>query len=128
MTEIVRFKESPYLKEKITDDIYDALHQCNPIQELLREQARRWVKEVDDYVFAQFERHGYSNDEVKELISLGRIECKYFGDGNVYYMDDEKLFTIIRIVDDTVKIENGLYHTVMKLACMDAIGTRPIIE
>ena len=127
----VRVKELPYLKiddKKITDDIYDLRAQGNPIEKLLQEQFRRWAKETDDYVFAQFERHGYSRDAIMALIDEGRVERKCVGEGNIYYIDGKELFSIARVYKDIVKIENGLYHTVIELYCWDAMGTRPIIE
>lgn len=56
---------------------------------------KRIVEEAEEYLFRQFERHGYSRDEVLSLVREGRITAYEGPEYTRYMLDGEALFEII---------------------------------
>lgn len=76
--------------------------------------ANRFIEEQDKFLFKQFERHGYSRDEVISLIDEGRITAEMLYCDTDYLVDGEPIFRII--VLEGINDEQGYGY---KYGCID---------
>lgn len=85
------------------DDLVLRSHHVNPnyselqnyIDNFYTSYIKRMVEETEKFLMSQFERHGYSRDEVLSLAREGRIWISEGNERTRYWLDDEPLFEII---------------------------------
>ena len=84
--------------------------------ELFDNLSSKLAKTWDDFAYKQFERHGYSKEEVDELIKQSRIQVIESCYSKVFCVDYESLFNI-EIVESGLNEDSTKWITHCR--CMD---------
>ena len=78
-------------------------------------------KAMEDFILKQFERHGYSKEEITDLAIAGKIETVEYSTVTKYTVNGISLFEIVRITYDIDYTENDQYIFKTNLICIDLV-------
>lgn len=77
------------------------------------------VRARDNFVYKQFERHGYSRKQIMELSCEGRVTCTCIPvTGITYFIDDKPIFRISEPQHNVEELSDSYKFTVCWL-CED---------
>lgn len=82
---------------------------------------RQLSKSMDEFILKQFERHGYSEKEVRDLAIAEKITTVEHGNVTTYFVSDIAVFDIERISYDISLESEDYYKFTNTLVCRDRI-------
>lgn len=86
---------------------------------LIENVTREMNKKLDEVILQQFERHGYTTDDIFKLTVSGRIKTFSVADATMFCVDDEPLFSIQ--TEDRLNTDSGdgFYTYSCNMVCRD---------
>lgn len=78
-------------------------------------------KAMEDFILKQFERHGYSKEEITDLAIAEKVETVEYGKVTTYFVNGLGVFNIMRMEYDLSDEEDGYYNFTSKFICRDLI-------
>lgn len=77
------------------------------------------TKAMDRFILDQFERHGYSKEEIVGMVVTGEATAVKHGDETTYLVKGVPLFCIKRCEYDLVDTADDYYNFTARLICHD---------
>lgn len=85
-------------------------------------------KAMEDFILKQFERHGYSKEEITDLAIAGEVGSRERGSCTIYWVKGLALFEVERMTYDMTMPTEDYYAVKNKLICRDIIPAVKTIE
>ena len=79
------------------------------------------TKAMDEFILKQFERHGYSKEEITDLAVAGKLERVEHGTVITYIVNGLALFDIMRMEYSLTDADDDFYNFTAKLICQDLV-------